>query len=465
MHFKMEQFLRASGAKVLREGRRSPCTGVSTDTRTLKAGELFFCLKGPHFDGHQFIQEAVQKGAWGVVVQNAPSTRCPVPGTASIFGVPDTLTALGDIALWWRRQFDIPVVAVTGSNGKTTTREMTASILAQKFNVLKTEGNFNNLIGVPMTLNRLGSDHQAGVIEMGMNAPGEIARLTEMAAPAVGVVTNAAAAHLEKLGTVEAVARAKGELYAALPPNAVAVYNAEDPWMQKEAQKFAGKKMAFGMRADCDVRFEHMENIGFDSMELKLAVREKIIEAALKTTGIHNVMNAMAACTAALALGIDIPAMQAGLESFVPLKMRFEVTQLANGVRLINDAYNANPASMETAFKTVARQPRAGRFLAVLGDMKELGEASKKWHAEIGEKAAAAGVDALFLVGEFASSTAGGARKKGLNASQVKNFDDVEALIPALEEMIRAGDIVLVKASRAMQLERVAEALKEKFGD
>lgn len=299
---------------------------------------------------------------------------------------------------------------------------------------------------------------------MGMNAPGEIARLTEIAAPTVGVVTNAAAAHLEKLGTVEAVARAKGELYAALPPNAVAVYNAEDPWMQKEAQKFAGKKMAFGMRADCDVRFEHMENIGFDSMELKLAVREKIVQAALKTTGIHNVMNAMAACTAALALGIDIPAMQAGLESFVPLKMRFEVTQLANGVRLINDAYNANPASMETAFKTVARQPRAGRFLAVLGDMKELGEASADLHAQVGNKAVQNGAGPLFLIGEYAAAVAKGARETGLDEKKTMIFEEEDALVAALEQQMKSGDIILIKASRVMQLERIAEALKEKHG-
>ncbi|MBI4125129.1 MAG: UDP-N-acetylmuramoyl-tripeptide--D-alanyl-D-alanine ligase, partial [Deltaproteobacteria bacterium] len=236
-------------------------------------------------------------------------------------------------------------------------------------------------------------------------------------------------------------------------------------WMRKEVQKIKGRKISFGMQPDSDVRFEHMENIGFDSMELKLAVRQKILRARLKTTGIHNVMNAMAACAAALELGFDPEEMRAGLESFVPLKMRFEQTQLVNGVRLINDAYNANPVSMEMAFETVARQPRAGRFLAVLGDMKELGEASQKLHQETGRKAVQCGADILFVVGEFASAVAEGAKQAGLDHGKIMTFEAVEALIENLEGKMKSGDIILVKASRAMQLERVAVALKEKFGD
>ncbi|MBI4224693.1 MAG: UDP-N-acetylmuramoyl-tripeptide--D-alanyl-D-alanine ligase, partial [Deltaproteobacteria bacterium] len=364
MEFQVEKFVQATGAKIIQHGKPIPGYGVSTDTRTLQPGEIFFCLKGPHFDGHNFVDEAVKKNAWGIVTEQVPGPWSLVPGPSWVFQVVDPLISLGDLARWWRSRFKIPCVAITGSNGKTTVKEMTAAILQQRWSTLKTEGNFNNLIGLPLTLNRLTDRHQAAVLEMGMNAAGEIRRLTEIANPTIGLVTNATAAHLEKLQTVEAVARAKAELYEAMNPKGCAIYNAEDAWMRKEVQKIKGRKISFGMQPDSDVRFEHMENIGFDSMELKLAVRQKIVKARLKTTGIHNVMNAMAACAAALELGFDPKEMQAGLESFVPLKMRFEQTQLVNGVRLINDAYNANPVSMEMAFKTVSRQPRAGRFLA-----------------------------------------------------------------------------------------------------
>jgi len=461
MKFMMEQFLKATGAKVLSEGTKVPCIGISTDSRTLKSGELFFALNGPNFDGHEFIQEAIKKDAWGLVVEKVPGPVSRSLSPSWVFQVTNPLSTLGDLSLWWRSQFNIPCVAITGSNGKTTTKEMTASILSTRWPVLKTEGNFNNLIGLPLTLDRLDEKHGACVLEMGMNAPGEIKRLTEIANPTVGLVTNAASAHLEKLHTVEAVARAKNELYETMSEQAVAVYNAEDIWMTKLVQNFKGKKIAFGMKSNCDVRFEHMENVGFDSMELKLAVQGKILEAKLKTTGIHNVMNAMAACAAASALGLSLEAMKEGLESFTPLKMRFEHIQLANGVRLVNDAYNANPLSMEAAFQTVARAKRAGRFIAVLGDMKELGDSSQKLHEEIGKKAVENGVEKLFLIGEFSANIASGAGEAGLKKNQIFIAENQTALVEAVEKEMKAGDIVLVKASRSMQLEKIVEALKE----
>lgn len=466
----MKQFLAATKAKVLQEGSAGPCAGIATDSRTLLPGRLFFALKGPNFDGHDFCEKVLQNGAWGVVVQN-PNFKIQntkqiqtSKSKAWIFQVPDTLRALGDVARWWRSQFDIPVVAITGSNGKTTTKEMTASIFAQKWRVLKTEGNFNNLIGLPLTLERLEKNHQAAVLELGMNDFGEIRRLTEISVPNVGVVTNVAAAHLEKLQTVEAVAKAKSELYEAMPKTAVAIYNAEDPWLSKSVQKFSGKKISFGMHPDCDVRFEHMECAGFDSMELKLTVQGKLLNAKLKTAGTHNVMNAMAACAAALGLGLPLTAMQKGLENFEPLKMRFEQIQLSNGVRLVNDAYNANPVSMLAAFKTVNRAKRAGRFIAVLGDMKELGEESARLHEEVGKSAVEQGVEKLFVLGEFSKHLAKGAMAAGLHQNEVTIAADAENIVAILEKEMRAGDVVLVKASRAMQLETIVEELKERFG-
>ncbi|MDZ4225026.1 MAG: UDP-N-acetylmuramoyl-tripeptide--D-alanyl-D-alanine ligase, partial [bacterium] len=365
---------------------------------------------------------------------------------------------------WWRRQFNIPCVAITGSNGKTTTKEMIASILAVRFNILKTEGNLNNLIGLPLTLSRLDKTHEAVILEMGMNASGEIRRLTEIAGPTVGVVTNAAAAHLEKLQTVEKVAEAKAELYKTMSRDGIAVYNAEDANLSRMAQTFEGEKISFGMTAQNDICFEHMESVGFDSMELKLAIRKKNLQVKLRATGIHNVMNAMAACGAALASGMTLKEMQLGLEAFKPLKMRFEQIQLANGVRLVNDAYNANPVSMEAAFRAVGAAKRAGRFIAVLGDMKELGEKSAVLHQEVGQKAAAYGVTKLFVIGEFAKDLAAGASREAQSPVVVRIAKNMEELIDAVTKEIGAGDVILVKASRVLQLEKVAEALKEKFG-
>ncbi|MDO8526807.1 MAG: UDP-N-acetylmuramoyl-tripeptide--D-alanyl-D-alanine ligase, partial [Deltaproteobacteria bacterium] len=384
--------------------------------------------------------------------------------TSWVFEVPDTLHALGDMARWWRMQFDIPCVAITGSNGKTTTKEMTASILQARWKILKTEGNFNNLIGLPLTLNHLNASHQAMVLEMGMNDFGEIRRLTEIAEPTVGAVTNAAAAHLEKLESVEKVAEAKAELYDTMNKNGVAVYNAEDLWLSKKVAAFSGKKISFGMGQASDVRFEHMECSGFDSMELKLSVQGKHLEAKLKTTGIHNVMNAMTACAVACGLGLPLEAMKEGLENFKPLKMRFEQIQLANGVRLVNDAYNANPLSMEAAFRTVGAGKRAGRFIAVLGDMKELGKESARLHEETGKKAVEHGVAKIFVIGKFATSFAKGALEAGLDKGAVTEVQDMEEVAKKLAEEMKAGDVVLVKGSRAMHLETVVEALKEKFG-
>ncbi|OGQ06344.1 MAG: hypothetical protein A2W61_04545 [Deltaproteobacteria bacterium RIFCSPLOWO2_01_44_7] len=463
MEFSVEQFLKASGAKVISEGTKALCKGISTDSRSLKVKELFFALKGPHFDGHRFCDEVIKKGAWGVVVQNQKS-KIKNQNLSWIFEVKDTLKALGDIAQWWRSQFSIPCVAITGSNGKTTTKEMIASITQAKWKTLKTDGNFNNLIGLPLTLNRLNKDHGIAVLEMGMNAVGEIERLTKIASPTVGIVTNAAAAHLEKLHTVEAVAKAKAELYEAMNPEGYAIYNAEDPWLSKLVKNFKGKKISFGMRGGCDILFEHMENFGFDSMELKLSVQGKLFQAKLKATGLHNVMNAMSACAVGVSLNLSHDLIQQGLENFTPLKMRLEQIQLDNGVRLVNDAYNANPVSMEAAFRTVGAARRAGRFIAVLGDMKELGEKSEELHQEVGHKAIQYGISKLFVIGDFAKHLADGAKKAGLATSSIYTADNEEQLVKKLESEIESGDIVLVKGSRAMHLENVVEALKERFG-
>ena len=466
MEFSADNFMTSSGAQMMAEGVKRPACGIATDTRTLKKGELFFALQGPHFDGHAFCEQAIEKGAWGVVVSRTRVPEYQSTGVSPpwIFQVKDTLQALGDLAGWWRRQMPAQCVAITGSNGKTTTKEMLASMVATRLSTLKTEGNFNNLIGLPLTLSRLEKKHEVAILEMGMNAPGEIARLTQIAAPQVGIITNAAAAHLEKLHTVEEVAKAKAELFAAMDAQGTAVFNVEDPCIRPLGEKFPGKKISFGMRKEALIRFEHMEQEDLSGMELKFSIGKERLKARLCVAGLHNVMNALAAAGGAFALGLSPAEIEKGLENFKPLKMRFEQVQLGNGVRLVNDAYNANPLSMEAAFRTVGAGRRSGRFIAVLGDMKELGEQSQTLHAQVGQKGVEAGIDRFFLIGEFAPHFAQGILAAGLPQDNVRIFDQVDSLVAALEKEMKAGDVVLVKASRAMQLERIVDALKYKFG-
>ncbi|MDO8493987.1 MAG: UDP-N-acetylmuramoyl-tripeptide--D-alanyl-D-alanine ligase [Deltaproteobacteria bacterium] len=462
MKFNAEEFVKATGAKILRE-KSGECCGIENDTRRLQGGELYFAITGPHFDGHTFCADAVKKGAWGLVVEKEVPIAEDSPPIA-LFQVPDTVKAMGDIAAWWRRQFAIPVVAITGSNGKTTTKEMIAAILSEKWNLLKTPGNFNNLIGLPLTLNHLTKNHQAVVLEMGMNAFGEIKRLTEIAAPTVGIITNVTACHLEQLQTIDAVAAAKGELFAAMGKSGIAIVNGDDPQIQKQTKKFFGRRLTFGMSPECDVHFEHMEMRGWESMDLVFSVKGKQLKAHVQAVGIHNVMNALGACAVALSLGCSNDQMAAGLEKFSPLKMRLEQVQLANGVRLVNDAYNANPLSMEAAFRTVSSAKRKGRFLAVLGDMKELGKEASLLHQQVGKAAAKNGVGRLFLTGEFADKIAEGAITGGLVKNKITISQELDELISVIVDEVKAGDVILVKASRAMRLERIVDELKERFG-
>ena len=376
----------------------------------------------------------------------------------------DTLTALGDLAAWWRKKFSIPCVAITGSNGKTTTKEMVASILGFKGAVLKTEGNFNNLIGLPLTISRWENSHRYAVLEMGMSDFGEIKRLTEIAAPTVGCVTNVAAAHLEKLGEMEDVARAKGEMFSAMNSSGMIVVNAEDPLVCKKAELFRGKKIFFGMQKHCEVRFEHWEQKSLDEMFIRFSIQGRICEVLLPFSGFHNVMNCLAAAAVALAVSASDVEILQGLQKIVPLKMRFEQVQLANGVRLVNDCYNANPGSMEMAFRTVGSAKRAGRFIAVLGDMLELGGKSPELHRDLGKKAVEHGANKLFLVGSFSKNIAEGAISAGILSKDIVRVEKKEDLNPILEKEVKKGDVVLVKASRGMGLETVAHFLKDTYG-
>jgi len=377
--------------------------------------------------------------------------------------VADTLRALGAVARHHRRRFELPVVGVTGSNGKTTTREMIAAILATRGPVLKTEGNLNNEVGVPLTLLRLGPEHRAAVVEMGMNHAGEIARLCAIALPQVGVVTNAAAAHLEGLGTVDGVADAKAELYQGLPPGGVAVANADDARMLRRAQASGRRLLTFaaagGRRGDVVV-LELLDE-GPGGLRFVLGVGNRELEVALPLVGAHNAANAAAAACAAIALGCDDREIVRGLAAVAPVGRRLRLERLPSGALLVDDCYNANPLSMGAALRTAASLARAegGRAVAVLGDMLELGPGELELHRQVGAEAAAAGLERLLCFGPRARALAEGAAAAGLPPDRIFHTEDVAALAAAAGAGLRAGDVLLVKASRGVRLERLVEAL------
>jgi len=460
MKFTLDDIARATGATVFDGAGGTRLAAIGIDSRRLPAGSLFVAIPGAHFDGHDFLGDAMVSGAKAALVRRGAA----VPSGLIRLEVEDTVKALGDIASWWRARFDIPCVAITGSNGKSTTKEMVSAIVETLGPVLKTEGNFNNLIGLPLTVFRWDEEHSCAILEMGMNAPGEIKRLAEIARPDVGLITNVTAAHLEKLHTVEAVARAKGELFEAMGRKSTAVVNAEDRWVSEMATLHAGEKVFFGMRNDCDVKFLHMETTGLDGMDLALAIRDKEHRVRLPVPGAHNVMNALAAVAVGVALGIDGEEAVGKLSEFHPMSMRFERVQLANGVRVVNDSYNANPESMRAAFRTVGAAKRSGRFIAALGDMLELGEQSGNLHRKVGEDAVALGVNELFVVGDFAEELASGAEAAGLADSSIHLCEDADQLCRAVEEEIKSGDVLLVKGSRGMRMERLVDYLKQEIG-
>jgi UDP-N-acetylmuramoyl-tripeptide--D-alanyl-D-alanine ligase len=443
--------------------------GVSTDTRKIAAGALFVALRGDRFDAHDFVAQALAAGAPAAVVSEAWAAGAPLAApraqgerTPALLAVPDTLAALGAIARHHRRRFAVPLVAVTGSVGKTSTREMIGAILRRRGPALKTEGNLNNEIGVPQTLFALAPEHWAGVVEMGMNHAGEIARLAAIAEPRVGVVTNAGVAHIEHLGSEDAIADAKGELYAALPRDGIAVANADDARVLKRAQASGRRLLTFAVgrkrRGDV-VALEILEH-GAEGLRFLLGVGNRELEVRLAIPGEHNAANAAAAAAAAVALGCSDREIVDGLADVRPVGRRMRVERLASGVTLLDDCYNANPQSMTAALATLrdlaARQ--GGRAVAALGDMLELGPESEPLHRALGaETARVASIYAAF--GPRSTAAADAARAAGLAADAVFHTEDVAALAAFLRSRLAPGDVLLVKGSRGMQLERLVETL------
>ena len=418
--------------------------GVSTDSRSVEPGNLFVALVGERFDGHEYLAQAAGRGAAAAAVCRE------VPAELPLVRVADTRRALGRLAAFWRRRFEIPLVAVTGSNGKTTVKEMTAAILGAGREVLATRGNLNNDIGVPLTLFRLDERHRAAVIEMGANHPGEIAWLTTIAAPTVAVITNAGPAHLEGFGSLEGVAEAKGEIYSGLRPGGTAVVNADDAFADLWRSLAAPRDvLTFGLDRPADLSADWRPAGG--GSRLSLRTPWGYAELELPLPGRHNVMNALAASAAALAAGASLDEVVQGLGGMRAVSGRLQFLAGIAGARIIDDTYNANPASLGAALEVLAATP--GEHWLVLGDMGELGPGAAELHAEAGRQAAASGVSRLFALGELAGEAA---RAFGGHA---RAYRDREALLGDLREAMHGDLVILVKGSRRMRMEQVVEAL------
>jgi UDP-N-acetylmuramoyl-tripeptide--D-alanyl-D-alanine ligase len=429
---------------------------VCTDSRKVEPGDLFIALKGDTFDGHNFVADVLAKGAAAAIV-----ARERVPAKthgAALIVVDDTRRALGEIAAHYRHDFELPIIAIGGSNGKTSTKDLLASILKQKHQTVWSEGSFNNDIGVPMTLLKLGSVHTAAVMEVGTNHPGELAPLIKMIEPRFGIISSIGREHLEFFADLKGVAREEGILAEMLPADGKLFING-DSEMSEEiiARTRAGVvRVGFGGSNDWrpgDMRMEK-ERVVF---HVDGPVAAYAGEYRINLLGRHQVLNAVLAIAAAVEFGVSREEIERGLEACEPAKMRLQMWE-ANGVRILDDAYNANADSMVAALETLQEIPCKGRRIAVLGDMAELGAHSEAAHEEVGRRAAELGVSQLFTIGENAAILARGARSAGLN--RVLEFSDVETAATAVRSFIRPGDVLLLKASRAARLERVGDFLR-----
>ena len=419
---------------------------VVTDTRDLHGGELFIALQGEHFDGQDFAQDAKRSGAVAVMANRQLEVDLPT------LVVADTTRSLGQLAAYWRQQFEIPVIGVTGSNGKTTVREMIARILESDGPTLAAKGNFNNHIGLPLTLLKLRDFHRYSVVEMGMNCPREIGYLARIAKPTVAVITNAASAHLEGLGDVTGVARAKAEVFLGLQRSGAAVINADDRfaayWLARGRRH---KTVTFGLENQADVRGE-VESLD-DGIQLEIRLPEESLEVTLNLLGWHNARNALAAAAAAWSVGCGAEQIKEGLEQVQPVDGRLQPRQGRRQTHVIDDSYNANPASLRCAIQVLAR--KAGSRILVIGDMAELGSEAESFHRAAGQYAREKGIDQLLTTGTLASLTA---EEFGIGAS---HYDNCDALSEALSDLLGPQVNVLVKGSRSARMERVVEALIE----
>jgi UDP-N-acetylmuramoyl-tripeptide--D-alanyl-D-alanine ligase len=462
--FTLQEILKVTNGTLLMGSGSGVYPSVSIDSRTVGKGELFIAIKGKNFDGHEFVPQAFMKGAGGAIISDKGLINKKLfQGSGSnlhtIIEVKDTLKSLHDIANYHRRRLKIPVVAITGSNGKSTTKEMSASVAGVRFNVLKNEGNLNNQFGLPLTLLKMNETHQVAILEMGMNEKGEIEKLSRIAEPDAGVITNIGRAHLEKLGSIENIRDAKGELIKGISENGTVILNSDDPLVMGLKNGFKGRVITFGINSPADitaVNIRKNEDIGH---QFTLRVDGRDIVINLSYPGYHNIYNALSAAAVGKSLGIALNDIKNGIESFKPLPMRMEQFMIDGEITFINDAYNANPSSMEAAIRALSIADFPGEKFLVVGDMLELGDFSEEAHRHIGRLIASEPIDCLITVGAESKHIFSEAVLSGMSrgrAYHCENFDEVAFI---LDDELKPGDCVMLKGSRGMKMENVVERI------
>ncbi|MDO8587973.1 MAG: UDP-N-acetylmuramoyl-tripeptide--D-alanyl-D-alanine ligase [Armatimonadota bacterium] len=451
LNTKLAEILLILNGRLLRGETDAAITGVSADSRLAKPGDLFFALVAER-DGHDFIDAAARAGASAAIVSKEVEASIP------LVIVPDTLLALGNLAKLLRLRQSVHVIGVTGSVGKTTTKEMIAAVLDRKYCVLKSEGNYNNEIGLPMTLFQLRPEHDVVALEMAMRGPGEIRRLADIARPRIGVITNVGLSHVERLGSIDAIAAAKAEILDELPPDGLAVLPADDQFYRFLRSRRFGRVATFGTSESADVRASDIRIHPDGSPGATVTTKKGVMELELAAIGEHNIWNALAAIAVAIEMGVDLDDARAALEVFGSPSMRLNVVRSPLGYTVINDTYNANPASMAAAVRSLAAM-QGDRKIAVLGDMLELGDHADSEHAEIGALLAEQGVDMLITVGELGRRIADGAVSSGFPASEITSLGNSSEVSDVLRPELRPGDVVLVKGSRAVKMEIVVEGI------
>jgi UDP-N-acetylmuramoyl-tripeptide--D-alanyl-D-alanine ligase len=462
----VNEFLKATGGELLCGDKEKRFAAVSIDSRNISADDVFVAIVGDVHDGHNFINDVLKQGIVGLVVNREKAKDLPISAwqtqNVACVAVADTTRALGDLAAFHRSRTDVSVIAITGSNGKTTTRQMTAEVVAKKFNTLSTVGNYNNQLGVPLTLLRLISEHKWAVVELGTNRPGEIARLAQICSPDIGVITNIGPAHLEGLGSLDGVMREKGQLIEHLKAGGKAVLNADDRRVYKIAAQTKKEVLLFGQSENARIRATAVKEKAA-GISFNLDLPKESLRVNLKVPGQFMVINALAASAVGHLLGLSAKDIKAGLEKFKPAWGRMNIFQTANGIHIIDDTYNANPDSMKSAITTLKSLRANNRSILVAGDMLELGEQAESLHRQVGAWAAAAGINQLWVTGDFAGAVIEGAKDAGMKVEHIF-AGSREKLLIELQKSLKPGDWVLVKGSRGARMDAVVEGLKQRAG-
>jgi UDP-N-acetylmuramoyl-tripeptide--D-alanyl-D-alanine ligase len=448
----------ATGGRLVNGEPAREFRGVSTDSRAIAPGSLFVALRGDRFDGHDFVAAAIARGAAGVLA----SGPVRAPADVAVISVPDTLEALQRLGHDIRRRSGARVVAITGSAGKTSTKEVTAELLATRYVVFRNRGNLNNHIGLPLSLTELAQGQEVAVVELGMNHPGEIRTLVGIAEPDVRVWTNVGDAHIGFFGSREAIARAKAEILERATPAAVVVANADDALVMSHVGKFTGRRVTFGESATADVRAGHVVDRGFDGTTAEIATPAGAAELTVPLAGRAQLSNVLAAIAVALEFKIPLQDVVARVKTLAPVARRGAITALPSGARLVDDSYNASPAAMAMMLAALAATPTSGRRIAVLGEMLELGDQAIALHDASGRAAARAGVDALIVIGgPAADGLVTGAAAAGLDRARIHRFADSASAAEPVARLVATGDLVLVKGSHGTRTDLVADRLKE----